>query len=817
MFITGIKLVGFQRLVHNNIHKVSILYTSIFQIILGRNGSGKSSVMGELTPYPSHKDLYAENGSRELSFTHRGSSWVTIDDFATGKHSIWKDGVLLHDNLTPTMMKGLVKELFGIDKLLSDILTDRKKFTTMTPAERREIIMRASGINIDLGVEILDKLKDRKSYYKEYSKNLSKRLVAEDNSLPTDSHIEELNKRKEDILADLKVLDELSTQYEILDHRSILDKKLEIEDYGRTIAYRFMDTPEVLHGALDRHDVSEIEVKLKNELFFAEGKKRETTEEIDALSVSLGKNRFSKTKEDLIKELDFTDKEILELDKASKGFIYVGDEHKLAVETSQELYEELRELFDTLPDNTNRFFNPESIQRNTDNLIRLNNSLGIIHRSISEIEMGIKQHKDGEPVECPSCKNNFIPGVMLSETTLKERLEIQTIRAAELNREIAIAKEYDVAQRSYNDQLARVGWLNQRYFLHQLLFTKLRQYDYTVNPPKHCFKLLEDWFNDIGKSSRYNELLTRRSKLKEDINFASAEDLEQRRLEDEKFNRLEKVYSQLIDTATAIKAKLKSIKDYTTYLDQLDNWLGRATVFVGEIDEYKDQLLKNSLNQFTSNAKAELNNELGRIEKEITSIQYTMLNRERLTADKSESDLKSEDLSIIHEELSPKTGLLGDVMNEFIDKSVAQMNNFIKSIWTYEVKILPCRNKKGDLDWYFPVSVAGGVPSADVAETSTGEQHLCNFVFKLLIMATYNLKDYPLFLDELAGNMDDLHRVKIMKSVYDMVTNGYCTQMFLIAHYEQQYGMFTQAEIFITNPENLQTIPENYNSHAKIS
>ena len=51
MFITGLELKGFLRLVHNNINEVKVDFTSLFQIILGRNGSGKSSLMGELTPY----------------------------------------------------------------------------------------------------------------------------------------------------------------------------------------------------------------------------------------------------------------------------------------------------------------------------------------------------------------------------------------------------------------------------------------------------------------------------------------------------------------------------------------------------------------------------------------------------------------------------------------------------------------------------------------------------------------------------------------------------------------------------------------------
>lgn len=817
MFITGIKLKGFQRLVHNNIHQVEIDFTSPFQLILGRNGSGKSSIMGELTPYPSHKDLYSSEGSRELYFTHRGSKYVTIDDFSSGKHSIYKDDEILHENLNPSMMKAVVKELFGIDKSLTDILTDRKKFTTMSPAERREIIMRASGINIDLGMEILEKVKDRRSYFKEYSKNLSKRLVAEDNNLPTDSHIDELNKRREDILADLKLLDELTYQStEVISERSMLDKINQLQQVGQ-IAYRLIDTPTALYTASDKTDAIEVGTKMRYEIEQIELKKKSISEEIESLTVSLGKNRFSKTKDDLINELKFIDDELQTLENESNGFIYIGEEYKMAVETAQTLYESLRDVFDRLPDNSNRYFNKETRNNNTENLIKINNRISILRNSVYEIEMGIKQHKDGEVVECPACKNSFIPGVVLSETTLKERLAIQTEQLSLVEKELEKAKIYEVEYKDYQTQLIDIDLYSKHFFLHGELFRRLNHYDYLTKPPKHCLSILEDWFMDIGKSLRYNDLLIRREKVKEEISIVSAEDLERKRLEDERLQRLEKDYSHLIDQTLLIKEKLKSIKDYLVYLNELNNWLTEAQKLEEEIDVYKDQLLKNNLQKFVIHAKADLNRELSLIDKEITSIQYTLLNRERLGHDKIETDNSVEYLSILHEELSPKTGLLGDVMNEFIEKFVAQMNNFIKSIWTYDLQILPCRNKKGDLDFYFPVQIMNGKPSADVAEVSTGEQHICNFVFKLLIMATYDLQDFPLFLDELAGNMDDLHRVKIMKTIYDMVVNNYCTQMFLIAHYQQQYGVFTQAEVFVTNPDNLQTIPENYNTHAKIN
>ena len=819
MFITGLELKGFLRLVHNNINEVKVDFTSLFQIILGRNGSGKSSLMGELTPYPSHKDLYADGGYRKLFCNHRGSEYIIFDDFSSSspKHSIWKDGDLLHENLNPSMAKNVVKELFGLDRTLVDILTDRKKFTTMSPNERREIIMRASGINIDLGLEMLDKFKERRSYFKEYSKNLSKRLVAEDNSLPSESHIAELEKRKEDILADLNLLDEMSNQpVEIISERDMLEKIGHLEKIGKTVAYRFLDTPIVLNKASNMEDVIEIATRLKYQIDEIENKKKSISDEIETLSVSLGKNRFSKNKEDLEKEKNYIKQEMDDIIKISKGFLYKDlNSHHNAVNTAQTLYEDLRSIFDDLFDNSSRFFNIEKKQQNTEELIQLNNRVSILRQSVFEIETQLKQHKDGESIECPACKNNFIPGVQLSETVLKERLQVNLELLARAEKLLEEKKTYDTEYNSYIHQLETIETLSRHFEVHSFLFKKLKEYNYTENSPKGCSSIIEAWFSDIGKSLRYNELVTRLMKVDDDLYRISLVDLERKRLDDEKLLSLEKEYSELIDLSLKGKESLKTIKGYVSYIKELTGFLKDAMSLTDEVEDYKENLLKNNLHRFVFNAKADLHRELNNIEKEITNIQYTIQNRENLSQDKTETDLNVELLSILHDELSPKTGLLGDVMNEFIEKFVTQMNNLIKPIWTYDVKILPCRNKKGDLDYYFPIQIMGGKPANDVSETSTGEGHICNFVFKLLIMATYDLKDFPLFLDELAGNMDDLHRVRIMKTIYDMVVNNYCTQMFLIAHYQQQYGVFTQAEVLVTNPENLQTIPENANLHAK--
>ena len=819
MFVTSLQVKGFLRLAHNNINELTIDFTNIFQIILGRNGSGKSSLMGELTPYPSHKELYADDGYRRLCCNHRGHSYVILDDFNRGqaKHSIWKDEVLIHENLNPTMAKTVVKEIFGLDKMLVDILTDRIRFTTMSPVERRDIIMRASGINVELGLEMLEKIKERRSYFKEYSKNLSKRLVAEDNALPTTSHVEQLEKRKESILEDLSLLDEINQKsVDIEPERNVISKLRELESTWKSKVYRYLDTPEILHSAKEMDDIIEIGTRTKYKIEDIEKTKKALAEEIETIASTLGNARFSKTSEDLNKEIEFLKKERELLISNSKGFIFTDMyNYSNAVACSQPLYEELRSVFDNLFDNSDRYFNIKDKQVNTEQIINATNLVSVMNKAIDNIETQLALHKDGEEVQCPACKNSFIPGLTLSETSLKEKLKANLEILAKTTKSLNEYKEYDLGYNEYTNALTKIETLKKHFPIHKALFESLTAYNYIANSPKGCLQILEDWFNDIVKSTQYGEYSVRLDGTEQELYRIGLIDFERRKLDDEKLAKLEKKYSLLIDEQLKEKENLKAIKEYVFYIKDLEAFLKESGELVESIDLYKDDLLKNKIHSFVSSCKMDLNLELNNIEKEITSINYTIKNRASLIADKEKTDNDIELLNIIHDELSPKSGLLGDVMNEFIEKFVTQMNNFIKPVWTYDVKILPCRNKKGDLDYYFPISIMGGTPTSDVKFTSTGEGHICNFVFKLLIMSTYDLQDYPLFLDELAGNMDDVHRVRVMKTIYDMVMNNYCTQMFLIAHYQQQYGVFPQAEVLVINAENLQTIPEGYNTHAK--
>ena len=377
-------------------------------------------------------------------------------------------------------------------------------------------------------------------------------------------------------------------------------------------------------------------------------------------------------------------------------------------------------------------------------------------------------------------------------------------------------KEYEVEIRDYQNLVLELEKTLRHFSQQQALISALKEYNYINNPPAYCLNIIEQWYTDIKASPQLNTLLNRLTKVEEELAHLALEDWEKKKADEEHLQELSLQYSQLIDEVFKREETIERIQSYIKHVAKLREWLSDAERLEVEIAEYHEKTLINMVNQFVLHSKADLNNELTKIEKEITNITYLKLNRDKLIADKEAAEQAVEDINILQDELSPKTGLLGEVMDEFIFKFITQMNNIIKSVWTYPMEILPCRNKKGDLDFYFPVKVMDGTKSDDVANLSSSQRDIINHAFKRLIMLTHDLEDFPLFNDELSNTMDDTHRIRAMKMIYDAVVNNQCSQMFFISHFAPQHGVFTQAEVLVINPDNLQTIPENYNAHAKI-
>lgn len=820
MFIKRLLVIGFERISHNNIKKLEVFFTNAFQLFLGTNGSGKSSLLQQLTPYPSHKDDFSSEGYREIEIEFGGSTYICIDDHRIGKFSMIKDGELINDKSTASVQKGLILQIFGLDKTLVDILTDKLVFTEMQPSQRREIIMTASKIDIEKGLEFLEFIGDKNNYLKQYSKNLAKRLIDEEKSLPTDSHIQELNQQRQNILDDLSILDTMGVQPTVAqDQQFLLDRMEELKSKAKYNAMRFMETPAILSRVKDETDSFEIRSRLKYQVETIEGYQEQLIHEIEMIENHLGLDRKEVTNiDDSIKEKQTLENEIKKIELEGGEFLYLGDGFKQAVSSSQTLYEELRTIFTEIADNSNGYFSKEKKLANVEKIISIGNQIHLYKTSIYELEHELKKHVQGEHIHCPKCKYDFIPGVSGTLFDAEEKLKTNQIQLSKLERLLEEEKVYQTEINQFQNTLLEIERLNRHYTQHSHLFVKLKAYGYNSNPPSHCLTILSDWFKGCGLTLRYNELHLRLAAVTECIRVYKLEDAQKRKEQEDLLEKHNDQYNSYIDQKQVLNDKIKQIDQYLKYVGNLKEWIKETESLSVEMDEVKMQLLNNMQHKFVVESKAQLNNELALTDSELNKVTYSILNRKNLVKEKEEVDLSKENLAICMAELSPKTGFLGDVMNDFIGEFIAMMNNIIASVWTYPMELLPCRNKKGDLDFYFPVQIHNSdKPNADIAETSGAQSKIINFAFKYLMMKTHGLENYPMFLDEFTNGMDEVHIVRMIKLVYDMVETEMCSQLFMILHQSNQYGSFSQAECLVVNTDNLQTLPEHYNAHAKFN
>ena len=185
---------------------------------------------------------------------------------------------------------------------------------------------------------------------------------------------------------------------------------------------------------------------------------------------------------------------------------------------------------------------------------------------------------------------------------------------------------------------------------------------------------------------------------------------------------------------------------------------------------------------------------------------------------KSISQLKADIKSLVGLEkaLSPTDGLIAESMLDFIKTFTDQLNNLINKVWEYDMKIMPCSKSETELDFKFPLKVMSkNTTISDIIKGSSGQKEIINFVFTLAVMVYLDLKDFPLFLDEIGTKFDPAHKSNLIMFVKWLIENELCTQIWMVSHYATDHGGLANSEVCCIDSSNV-TLPDTYNEHVLI-
>ena len=155
MLIKTLYLSGYKPLALNQIESINIDVVADLTLILGTNGSGKSSLLRELTPYPASLADYREGGEKTITLSYNNNEYVLNSRLnRTAKHSFKRNGIELNDGKTTAVQRELVEKEFNYTLMAHRLLIGELKFTAMPAGQRREILTTISSVNLEYALYI---------------------------------------------------------------------------------------------------------------------------------------------------------------------------------------------------------------------------------------------------------------------------------------------------------------------------------------------------------------------------------------------------------------------------------------------------------------------------------------------------------------------------------------------------------------------------------------------------------------------------------------------------------------------------------------
>lgn len=821
MIIKSLTLCGNRRLLPADIKYLHLDFTLTHQIILGLNGSGKSTTIQELNPMPAVPADYIKGGYKRIVIEHNKQTYELTSLIAAQiRHHFVLNGVELNDGGTAAVQKILVKEHFNLDQELIEILTDQTRFHLMSPLERRSWLTRLSGSNMDYALGFFKHLKNKLRDTDAVIKHLDTRLAQESVDMMDEQNLafleqecramenhvlmllEHKNSNRDDPELMCRNLETLSQQLQKGAHAlldtSFVTPHTKVKDPQSLQAYVLYETQRSEQLQQERS------VLLKQW--------QQITEAIKTIA-----NCENKDREDIQVETGAINTRISAHRSRIKHYPDVGNP-VAAWAATDAVRHTLASAIDALPDNSDRHFNRERVTASEAQLSALNQQMVKLGIEIDNLKLSIHRMTQIDDVSCPECHAQFKPGVdpkFVEE--LQARGREKSALMDQLKTEVETHQQYLNEAQSYRREYHHLVSVMKDTPNLTPLWQNLRLIDLTSYHPSVLHDGFNTWCRELQEHLLIHECLgelAHLNQLTEQLEAvqASKVNYSQSRLE-EVSAQLSALDQNIRDNQQALDRGKTAQQCYTRYAQLYQSWEGLMTAFnarmQGVVDSYAQADLDELLRQ--------LNRELATTQQRVQDARAAFNNLQHLEAQKSQLLEKRELLKAMVKEMNPTDGLIAEQSKLFIEQFVDQLNKVINAVWTYEMQILPCPSESDKLTYKFPIYFpATQVATQDIAKSSAAQKGIVDFAFKLVVMVYLGLQEYPLYLDELAPSLDEKHRSNIMAFVKNFIEAKQCSQMFMVSHYVSGFGVFQSAEVAVLDDTNILTLPQVYNRHLTI-
>lgn len=825
MKVLSVELDGYNRFGVNGATKFKLTASALLQIIIGTNGSGKSSLLEAISPFPQPKSDFFKGGSRILNIEHNNSHYRLVSNYSGGgKHRFEKDGE--ENNLNPggtaTVQKELVESELGISSQLHDLFTGSIKFTTMSATQRRDWITRLSGLDVRFIAGLYDSIRVEARDLKGAIRHNETRLGRESEKLLDEDEtrdLQSINGHVQDRLAFL--LENRNTSTAPYDDSVRVYKELsaKLHDLSKKVVTMNLSHPDMANlqtfeSIVDRENT------LRNNMGVSKALLTETAQGLDDIRTTLRKFRDEEAIDvvGLENKLGTLQEVLGKMSNFHSNFTIEGDLEQVLGDTKS-LRMPIHDFIGTLtgerlgvPPRRDWEAIRTTHEEKSSEKAAVDHTIKVLSNKVKTIENSVEN-------KCPKCSYVWKPGVSERELEIvTEKLEREIARGEKLAMEIIHGDERLGRINKRREEVESFRYLVRSYPRLRPLWVYISDEKMIDGAPHNIIGAYEDWFravsNAYGMHNLTNEIDEVESTIKRvraidgkvDIDFFAKKEKEL----DDKVNTLQQA-------VVRIREELLEIRKYKITFQEIQNALTSIVTTTEAVKKQQQLVMEAKLQQYLGEQIKEDQITLANGTRRLTEINTLTGIVEDLKTNLEDLRADYEANQLLEKALSPVDGVQADAVGGFINVFIGQLNDIVGKIWEYDMRIIPCGKDTGSLDYRFPLSVLStDTVAPDISKASDGQKEVIDYAFTLAVMAYLDLKDYPLFLDELGATFDEAHRKKLVHFNKGLIEGNQCSQIWMISHFITEHGGMTDSETCVLDATNV-AVPEVYNKHVEMS
>lgn len=843
MRIDDIELIGYKRLMYDQVGTFRMTLSQKIQLILGTNGSGKSSLMAELFPLPADGNHFHKGGSKTIHITHRGDIYVLKNEYHTkaGTHSFVKNGEELNKEGLVTSQLELCWSEFRINRKVRELLMGKRKFTEMRAIERREWLTLLADADFDYALNVYNQLREKLRDADRDVRRDQGRLTIETSKIITPEEQARLKKEVETIhheLSDLIAIRRpIDQSVMALEARQTQGMQTLAEMSTRLLRMR-LHAPLTAYGSEEprRNDWNELEKPQFKSIeqidsYLGNIKERIAAEEAlinqavkDHHKLQQNLTVLKKTGQEGLTTLA-TNMQILvgqRMDNLSslKLKIDVTDPQvaMIAFDSCQDL---LFQVFSEIPENEDKRFSQATRQTLQTDLGKQREVAFGYKSRLDKLEAQaahMEKHLADGKVDCPKCGHRFVPGFtdeglkavreQLSKGTALHAQVSETI--AKLEGKLAEFDAYGTLYRQYTGCVSGYPALKP-------LWDYLTEKDLPVTAPRMILPVLAHFrqdllilTHDVALTKQIDDIkeLMKQKSLVGDVSLAETQ------------LHLEEISLQ-VEGMTAYLARLRlKYSEHAQYRKELVEAfeLGKKIEKLqSDLTQVTSEMVDTMWMETVHHCIRQLQSQLNRKEETLNEVKQQLGRVEDLKVSIERSLLDKRALEILVDTLSPKDGLIAEGLMGFIKTYTRQINQILKKVWTYPLVVKECSmggDGRVELDYKFPLIVMNVTPPVpDVEDGSLGQREIIDLAFKIVAMRYLGLSHSSLILDEFGASFDKAHQVNAVEMIKTLIDTTQFSQLFMISHYHSAYGAFANVETCVLDGKNI-VVPDVYNQHV---